>query len=591
MTTATPPSPLTRTLRVETPEQVELGFEIADLGSRFVALVLDGLILFTALLGLGLLALWVVSELDLSGRAMGWGGLILILVTFATFWGYFTWFEGFRNGRTPGKRRVGIRVVHEGSHPITLRGAAIRNLIRLVDAQPGFTWIVGGAAMMLHPRTQRLGDMAAGTLVVRDRGGLELSEEDLARLTKRRTAAPALPAEAYEALERFVARTAELDPAARTRLAERLAEALEEPLRRHAEPEASVTDRLTALYHEERDRRGAAGAGAMGSSPLVAALVRDQGPRWLEYRALLRRAERKGLAALEPAALERFASLYRLAASDLARARTYGAAAPLVYTLERWVGSGHNLLYRQRGRTWSALVEWLRFGFPRLVRARRGFVLAAAGFLFLPALFTYAAVRADPPLARELMPQGMIARAETAPERAEAGGRYVEVPEVAMPLMSSGIIANNVQVTFVAFAAGITAGIGTAALLAFNGVHLGAVMALFRNVGAAGMIWEFVAPHGVIELLAICIAGAAGLMLGAGLVAPGRRTRSAALARRAREAVSLLAGTTLLLVLAGLVEGFVSPAAIPVPAKAVIAAALAASVLAYLLFAGRGRTA
>lgn len=581
------PTALSRTLRVETPEQVELGFEIADLGSRFLALLLDVLLLVTALLALSLLALWSASELQLSPALRGWGGLIMILVAFSVLWGYFTYFEGFHNGRTPGKRWVGIRVVHEGSHPITLRGAAIRNLIRAVDLQPAFSWMVGGLAMMLSPRTQRLGDMAAGTLVVRDRGALELSEAEMERMMDRPREAPRLPDAAYEALGRFVERRAELDPGARDRVATRLIDALPGSVAGAAEAGASVEERLVAVYRAERDRRGGAGTGAIGSSPLVESLVRSQGPSWLEYRELVRRAERQRLTSLSAAELERFASLYRVTAADLARARTYGAAGPLVFTLERWVGQGHNLLYRARGRTWHALLDWLRSGFPRLVRARRWFVAAAAAFLFLPAFATYSAVRVDPPLARELLPQQMIARAETAQDRAREGGRYVDVPEVFMPIMSSSIIANNVQVTFFAFAGGIVAGIGTALLLAFNGVSFGAVMALFHNEGASPLIWEFVAPHGVIELTAICIAGAAGLILGSGLVAPGRLTRSAALAVRAREAVSLLAGTTLFLVLAGLVEGFVSPAPIPVLAKLVVAGAVALSVFTYLVAAGR----
>lgn len=581
---------LARTLRVDTPEQVELGFEIADLGSRFLAFLLDFVVLLTSLLGLGLLAYWASTRLQLSERLFGWSGFVLSLVGFVVLWGYFVYFEGFRNGRTPGKRWVGIRVVHEGGYPVTFRGAVIRNLIRLVDLQPVFSWMVGGVAMMLHPRTQRLGDMAAGTLVVRDRGALELSEEELERLSGGRRSSPELADDAYAALGRFVERRKGLEREARARLAARLEASLKGSRAWPAEsddPGEAREERLVALYEEERDRRGASGVASVGSSPLVGALVRSQGPLWLEYRALVRGAEGAGLESLSDAELERFAGLYRLTAADLARARTYGAGAPLVYTLERWVGAGHNLLYRARGRSWSLLLDWLRFGFPRLVRARRGFVAAAALFLFVPAIATAVAVELHPALARELLSGEMIARAETAPERASRGGRYVDVPEMALPLMSSGIIANNVQVTFAAFAAGMLAGIGTALLLVFNGLHLGAVVGLFQNVGAAGLLWEFVAPHGVIELTAISVAGAAGLILGSAIVAPGRLTRAAALSHRGREAVSLLAGTTLLLVLAGLVEGFVSPAPVPVALKLIVGLAVGLSVLAYLLLAGR----
>jgi uncharacterized membrane protein SpoIIM required for sporulation/uncharacterized RDD family membrane protein YckC len=585
---AAPPGTMDRTLRLETPEQVELGFEIADLGSRFLALIADSALLVGVLLALVLLGTWLGSTLEMSGWLLAWGWMVLGLSLFAVFWGYFTYFEAYRGGRTPGKRWVGIRVIHDGGHPLTLRGAAVRNLLRIVDAQPAFSWAIGGVAMMVHPRTKRLGDIAADTLVVRDRGELELSEAELERLIAHRPSEPVMDDSVFRALERFVERRSELAPEPRARLAERLVDALYDTLKQRPDLTGSAEGRLVALHREERERRGGPGLGSAAPSPLVASLLRTQGPRWLEYHRLLGRADARGLDSLAHGELERFAALYRVTAADLARARTYGAAGPLAFTLERWVGGGHNLLYRRGGRGWSALADWLLRGFPRRVRARRGFVALAAACLFLPGIATYAVVRVEPSLARDLLPHAIIARAETARERAAAGGTYADVPEVFMPVFSSQIIANNVQVSFMAFAAGVTAGIGTMVLLIFNGLHLGSVLGLYANEGAAALIWEFVAPHGVVELIAICIAGAAGLLLGSGLVAPGRLTRGAALAARARESVSLLAGTTVLLVLAGLVEGFVSPAVIPLAAKLTVATTAAVGVAAYLLLAGSG---
>lgn len=582
------PAPV-RTHRIETPEQVDLGFEVADLGSRFTALVLDGLLIGGSLLALGLLLLWGFrAGPDPVGLLGGWALAAALLLLFVLTWGYFVYWEGYHNGRTPGKRWVGLRVIHDGGHPLTVRGAAIRNLVRVVDAQPMFTWMVGGAAMMLHPRTQRLGDMAAGTLVIRDRGEAELSDAELERLASAQAGErPRLTDEAFAALDRFAAGRGELGVDARARLVGRLGDALAPHLA--AVRGATTEERLLALWHEEAALR-ATSAGAR-SSPMAAALARAQARQWLEYRRLVARAGTQGLDALSPAELERFAALYRATAADLARARTYRASWPIVFSLERWVGAGHNLLYRPTARSWRGLVEWLRHGFPSLVRARRAFVLAAALLLFGPAVGVFTAVRTEPSLARDLLPHEMLDRARTAPERARAGGEYVDVPEVFMPVMSSGIIANNVQVTFFAFAGGILAGIGTALLLVINGISLGAVTATFHEAGAGAMLWEFVAPHGVIELSAICIAGAAGLLLGSGLIAPGRRTRLDALTERAREAVSLLAGTTLLLVLAGLIEGFVSPARIHAGAKLVIAGSVAAAVLAYLVGGGRSEEA
>lgn len=578
-----------RLLRIETPEQVELGFEIADLGSRFVALVADGIILAVSLTALALLVRWAGPTARLSSLVAGWGMAAALLLGFLLFWGYFVYWEGFHNGRTPGKRWVGVRVIHEGGHPLTLRGAAIRNLVRVVDVQPLFSCMVGGAAMMLHPRTQRLGDMAAATLVIRDRGDVELTDEELKRLASApRGERPRLPDDVFDALDRYAARRDELSRDARERLSAKLSEMLVEHLSEPTAPAGFDEARLLAVWREEASRRATLMGSGSGATPFAAALARSQASHWLEYRHLLERARRRGLENLSPRELERFAATYRATAADLARARTYRAAWPLVFSLERWVGAGHNLLYRPTQRSWGALWRWLRHGFPALVRARRRYVAVAAAFLFLPAIGTFAAVRHDPMLARQLLPASMIDRATTANQRARQGGGYVDVPNVFRPVMSSGIVANNVQVTFLAFAGGILAGLGTIFLLLVNGVSIGAVAGLFQNQGAAAMLWEFVAPHGVIELSAVCIAGGAGLLLGSAFVFPGRKRRLDALADRAREAVSLLAGTTLLLGLAALLEGFVSPAHIPAGAKFGIAAVVAVAVLAYLLAAGRG---
>jgi uncharacterized membrane protein SpoIIM required for sporulation len=303
---------------------------------------------------------------------------------------------------------------------------------------------------------------------------------------------------------------------------------------------------------------------------------------------MLEMARKQGLDKLGETRVSRFATLYRGVAADLARARTYGGSPELVYALERWVGMGHNLLYRPPRRSWKLLRGWLTAGFPVLVRRRWRPIVLAAAFLYLPAILAYAAVRADPPRAREILPAEMMVRAEEARRKEAEGEGYVEVPEIFMPAMGAGIIANNVQVTFTTFAGGILAGLGTAAALVFNGVFFGAVAGLFANMGASLHLWTFVLPHGAIELTAICIAGGAGFLLGAAILLPGRRTRREALVRRGREAVSLLGGTTVLLLVAGTIEGFVSPSPMPRALKLALAALFAALLVAYLGLAGRG---
>ena len=588
--TPSPPTDLLadRQVDVETPEHVAIGYELADLGSRFAALLLDGLLIVGGILGAWLSLALVARGIGGGDLFRGIGTGVVVLLSFVLVWGYFVFFEGLRDGQTPGKRRLGIRVVADGGYPVTLRAAAVRNLLRVIDIQPAPSWMLGGLVMMLHPQTRRLGDLAAGTLVVRDRTGARLPEEaplsDASALGP-----PRLADDEFAALELYVDRRASLAAPVRAELSRRMLAGIgarfgDDAARGGMSPDAF----LVRAHGEEAARRRAAGGGGRAGTAQATALVRRQRDQWDEYHALLEEARHRGLDRLGEARVSRFAALYREAAADLARARTYGGSRELLYSLERMVGFGHNLLYRPPARTLHRLGAFVRGGFPALVRRRWRPVALASVLFYLPALLTFAAVRAEPPLGRELLPPGMMARAEEAAAKEARGEGYVEVPEVFMPVMASQLVSNNVQVTFLAFAGGILAGIGTGWILLMNGMLLGSVAAVFANHGQSLHLWTFVLPHGVIELTAICIAGGAGLWLGSALVLPGRRTRGEVLVARGREAVSLIGGTALMLLVAGIIEGFISPSQLPREIKLGFAALFALGMLSYFAFAGRG---
>ncbi len=578
-----------RQVQIETPEHVDVGYEIADLGSRFTALLIDAVFLFGGASGVWVI-LWQVMRVA-PDAADGVLTAVGIIASFVLVWGYFVWFEGFRDGQTPGKRRVGIRAVYEGGYPLDARGAAIRGLVRLVDVQPFPTCLLGGAVMMFHPRTQRLGDMAAGTLVVRERSGAAMPEEAAADASAS-TGPPRLTPEEFATLSRYVERRATLPAEARATIAGRLVEHLgarlpDDATRRHS----GYDEWLVRLHRDEASRRTAAGASGAAGSAQAVALYRRQRGTWDEYRALLELAGRRGLDALPEREVSRFAALYREVAADLARARTYGGSPELVYSLERAVGAGHNLLYRPAPRSWRALRTWLTGGFPALARRRWRPIAIASALFYVPALIAYGLVRMDPPRANELMPAVMLERAEEAEAKERRGEGYVEVTTGEMPEMATGLIANNVQVTFTAFAGGILAGAGTVLTLVFNGILLGGIAGLFANHGQALHLFTFVLPHGVVELTAICIAGGAGLWMGSAFLLPGRRTRREVLVERGREAVSLICGTAMLLVVAGFIEGFVSPSQLPREVKLGFAALVAVVLVAYLGGAGRDEEA
>ena len=162
---------------VETPEHVDVQFELAGVGSRVAAGLLDLLLLvlgfFALLVGGNALVAGLFSP---RGMAQSWLTAVMILLTFCLLWGYFTLFEALNGGRTPGKQALGIRVVMDTGRPITPAAALIRNLVRFVDSYIPALFAPAVLSMFLHPSNKRPGDMAAGTIVVRDHP----TESDLA---------------------------------------------------------------------------------------------------------------------------------------------------------------------------------------------------------------------------------------------------------------------------------------------------------------------------------------------------------------------------------------------------------------------------
>lgn len=150
------------------------------------------------------------------------------------------------------------------------------------------------------------------------------------------------------------------------------------------------------------------------------------------------------------------------------------------------------------------------------------------------------------------------------------------------PLASSFIMTNNLSVAFLSFASGMTAGLGTLYLMVFNGVMLGVIGAACWMSGMSLKLWSFVAPHGVLELPAIFIAGGAGLRVGEALLFPGVRSRRDALSTGGADAVRLLLGAIPILVVAGVIEAFFSPLDISAAFKFAMAAALSVLLAAYL---------
>lgn len=183
-------------LDIGTPENVVFGYEVAGIGSRFLAALVDttliGLLLLTANFILLTVAGAAGQGTGAGGEAAAWIMAIAGLVSFLIFWGYYIFFELLWNGQSPGKRLVGLRVIRGDGSPIGVVESIVRNLIRIVDFLPLY-YGIGVIVMFVSQRAQRLGDLAASTLVVYDRGVVTL--ESLGHSSRRALASEAAPPE------------------------------------------------------------------------------------------------------------------------------------------------------------------------------------------------------------------------------------------------------------------------------------------------------------------------------------------------------------------------------------------------------------
>ena len=307
--------------------------------------------------------------------------------------------------------------------------------------------------------------------------------------------------------------------------------------------------------------------------------VRDRADAWRELEGLVTSAGRRP-GRLGPEGILRLGALYRSAAADLALGRARFPGDPEVARLEDLVGRARHLVYAAPDRRLSFL-RFVTTGYWRLVAERPVLLAVSAVLLFAPAVLAGGWAVNDPGAAGGLVPEEFQSVAEPRTEDTDLGLSAAEEAG-----FSAEIFTNNIRVTFIAFAGGITAGIATAAVLLFNGTFLGAIFGLSWGAGSIRPLIELVAPHGVLELSCIVVAGAAGLRLGWSIIDPGRRTRAESVVREARRAVLVALGTAPWLVIAGLVEGFVTPQGIGLSAALAVGFALAA--LYWTLFVWRG---
>jgi uncharacterized membrane protein SpoIIM required for sporulation len=280
---------------------------------------------------------------------------------------------------------------------------------------------------------------------------------------------------------------------------------------------------------------------------------------------------------LGPTGVLRLGDLYRSAAADLALARRRWPGDPVVRRLETLVDQARQAVYDSSGRRGS-LVSFFGRTYWNLVWERPVPLLIAATMLFLPFVGGLVWALSDPVAAGGMVPGGGTI---------DPSGGDLGLPVAEQASLAAQIFTNNIQVTFLGFAGGILLGLGTAAVLLFNGLVLGAVGGLAIEGGSGSPFFELVVAHGVLELSCIVVASAAGLRMGWALIEPGRARRSEALRVEAQRAAQIILGTMPWLVVAGVVEGFVTPAGYGIVANTIVGFAL--GILFWTLLARLGR--
>lgn len=317
---------------------------------------------------------------------------------------------------------------------------------------------------------------------------------------------------------------------------------------------------------------------------------------WVRLEHLLEQSRKHGLKSLTRSELQELGLLYRQAAADLSALREDPTAQYYARSLNLLLARAHNSIYSgEKSNPVQGVIQFYRYTYPQIFRRQLPLVTTACLIFLAGAIVGLLLSVTHPDFMREFLGPAMM-------DSLERHEMWTHSVVAIKPAAASGIMTNNMTVSFLAFSFGITAGVGaitwglfnvmfpdTVSLLFFNGMMIGVVGAGCWFYGMSLSLWSFVAPHGVLELPAIFIAGGAGLMIAKAILFPGMLSRRDALARSGVDAVKLLVGTIPILIIAGTIEGFISPSGISPAWKFTLAAAIASIFFLYLFLPGEER--
>ncbi len=311
--------------------------------------------------------------------------------------------------------------------------------------------------------------------------------------------------------------------------------------------------------------------------------INERKSAWQRLEDLLTLLDRMSLRRLHREEVRELGRIYRRTSSDLAIARAESRDPRLVNYLNSLVIRAHGRIYRAEALEGGQRVrKFFARDFPQTFRRTWRYTAIAFALFMVFGVASFLGTWRDAEFS-ELAGVSAAWRAQNTDARV----RWWESLNEANQVGGAAIMTNNIQVMFLAFAFGALLGLGTLYIMAANGASIGAVLALTYRAGFGHELVAFMAGHGVIELTCIFIAGGAGLLVGGAMLMPDDLSRFDSLRLRGRDSIQLIVGCIPLLVLAGLIEGFISPAPISPMIKYSVAIATGIALYTYLLLAGR----
>lgn len=317
---------------------------------------------------------------------------------------------------------------------------------------------------------------------------------------------------------------------------------------------------------------------------------REREATWKALEETLATADKRGLRNLSAEQLARLPHLYRAALSSLSVARSISLDRALTEYLENLVGRAYFVVYGTRQHLRRQLADFLWWRLPQTVRRARWHLLVAALVTIAAAIAAYQLTRGDLDYYYAFagdMAQGRTPASSTAELR--DGLYHTESGSGMLATFAASLFSHNARIGILAFATGFVAGLPTLLLLFYNGLVLGAFVALFASRGLAVDLWAWMLPHGATELTAVVLCGAGGLLLAHALVFPGAHTRMDSLREHGREAAVIVVGAVAMLFIAGLIEGVFRQTVTSVPIRFAVAVATSAWWIYYFGFVGRRR--